>query len=71
MSELSATHNYRGYAGVTTKSSTPIYKEQSFDSISRAIGKMLCFRELCNYNTPRVLRIEKHFLTLWHRPNGR
>ncbi len=70
MSELSATHNYRGYAGVTTKSSTPIYKEQSFDSISRAIGKMLCFRELCNYNTPRVLRIEKHFLTLWCYLNG-
>ena len=62
--EESATHNYTGYAGITTKSSTPIYKEQSFESISRAIGKMLCFRELCNYNTPRVLRIEKHFLTL-------
>ena len=25
--------DFRFYAGVTTKSSTPIYKEQSFDSI--------------------------------------
>lgn len=50
--EESATHNYTGYAGITTKSSTPIYKEQSFESISRAIGKMLCFDEFWYGNSP-------------------
>jgi len=62
------TYILRAYAGLNSKSFIPIYKEQSFESISSAIGKMLCFQDLCNYNTPRVLRIEKHFLTLWHRP---
>ena len=62
--------NFRVYAGVNFKSFIPIYKEQSFESIYSTIGKMLCFQELCNYNTPRVLRIEKHFLTLWCYLNG-
>ena len=72
--EESATHNYTGYAGITTKSSTPIYKEQSFESIRRTIAWELCFRELCTIKVRQIFIecsvFQKHFLSLCRYRTG-